>query len=316
MSTTILLGPATVHDDGRGDRALPRLTGPRRHGQLPAGRSARPTTPSSPADLDGRGVNLRLLPPDARRAGQGPSTSPRRRSRFRDRMDELRAFYGIRLQAAIDAVYAVAPPHVAARRRPGRRARPRSRPCATSTGWYAGELDRAVPLDAEPPRAPRRERRHRAGTAARSARSSTSARRVVIAGGNVAHPAADAAASSTSTLRPEQPVVAWSAGAMALTDQVVLFHDFAPQGVTAAEVLRPRARPGAAASSPCRTPGGACSSTTATGCRSWRGGSPSAGCLLLDDGAVVRFRRRRDRPARGRPRHRRHRPRRRVVGAA
>ena len=35
------------------------------------------------------------------------------------------------------------------------------------------------------------------------------------------------------------PVIAWSAGAMALTDRIVLFHDRTPQGPSAAEILAP-----------------------------------------------------------------------------
>jgi hypothetical protein len=40
-------------------------------------------------------------------------------------------------------------------------------------------------------------------------------------------------------LRPHLPrtVLAWSAGAMVLCDQVVLFHDFVPHGVAQTEVL-------------------------------------------------------------------------------
>jgi hypothetical protein len=40
-------------------------------------------------------------------------------------------------------------------------------------------------------------------------------------------------------VRPHVPptVIAWSAGAMALTDRVVLFHDFVPHGVAQTEVL-------------------------------------------------------------------------------
>jgi hypothetical protein len=37
-------------------------------------------------------------------------------------------------------------------------------------------------------------------------------------------------------VRDDLPVIAWSAGAMALTDKVVLFHDHAPQGSHEAEV--------------------------------------------------------------------------------
>jgi hypothetical protein len=35
----------------------------------------------------------------------------------------------------------------------------------------------------------------------------------------------------------QAPVIAWSAGAMALTDRIVLFHDRTPQGPTPPEVL-------------------------------------------------------------------------------
>jgi hypothetical protein len=35
------------------------------------------------------------------------------------------------------------------------------------------------------------------------------------------------------------PVIAWSAGAMALTERIVLFHDRTPQGPAAAEILEP-----------------------------------------------------------------------------
>ncbi|HEY7007962.1 MAG TPA: hypothetical protein VH395_03420 [Jatrophihabitantaceae bacterium] len=38
------------------------------------------------------------------------------------------------------------------------------------------------------------------------------------------------------------PVIAWSAGAMALTDRIVLFHDRTPQGRTPAEILAPGTR--------------------------------------------------------------------------
>jgi hypothetical protein len=38
-------------------------------------------------------------------------------------------------------------------------------------------------------------------------------------------------------ISPEVPVIAWSAGAMVLTDEMVLFHDHTPHGVTADEVF-------------------------------------------------------------------------------
>ena len=58
---------------------------------------------------------------------------------------------------------------------------------------------------------------------------------VVVAGGNVRTLMRTLRVFDVA-FRPEQAVVAWSAGAMALTDAVVLFHDFTPHGVTEAEL--------------------------------------------------------------------------------
>ncbi|HEX2848899.1 MAG TPA: hypothetical protein VHN98_00015, partial [Acidimicrobiales bacterium] len=58
---------------------------------------------------------------------------------------------------------------------------------------------------------------------------------VVIAGGNV-RALLETLGFFEVALRPEQTVVAWSVSAIAPADQVVLFHDFTPHGVTAAEV--------------------------------------------------------------------------------
>ncbi len=60
-----------------------------------------------------------------------------------------------------------------------------------------------------------------------------------------------------------QVVIAWSAGAMALSERVVLFHDFVPHGVAQTEVFergarrgsRSRAAPAHASSAACRRPG-------------------------------------------------------------
>ena len=206
-------------------------------------------------------------PPDVDVLDQGRARSPRPRWPSATGTTSCARFYGIRLQAAIDA---------RARRSPHRTSlhaigaasaleSTRSRRVRDVDDWYAGELDDALPLDARAT-APLDESGaigwHRGEI---GATCSTSARAVVIAGGHVGTLLRTLRLFDV-TIRRELPVVAWSAGAMALTDQVVLFHDFAPHGVTAAEVLRPRARPGAAASSPCRTPSGACGSTTTSGC--------------------------------------------------
>ena len=101
MSTTILLGPQRFTTTvGSTVRALD-LTG--RIAMVNSGWEERESDDAELAGhLDGRGVNLRLhhrmldvLSKDKHVAAAVLT--------FRDRMDELRAFYGIRLQAAIDA---------------------------------------------------------------------------------------------------------------------------------------------------------------------------------------------------------------------
>lgn len=58
-----------------------------------------------------------------------------------------------------------------------------------------------------------------------------------IAGGHVASLLNRLRLFGIARLLGEQPVFAWSAGAMAIADRVVLFHDNPPQGPGAAEVL-------------------------------------------------------------------------------
>jgi hypothetical protein len=60
---------------------------------------------------------------------------------------------------------------------------------------------------------------------------------LAIAGGHVAVLLNRLRLFGVLDLAPHLPVVAWSAGAMALTERVVLFHDDPPQGAGNAEVL-------------------------------------------------------------------------------
>ena len=60
---------------------------------------------------------------------------------------------------------------------------------------------------------------------------------LLIAGGHVAVVLNRLRLFGILELAAELPVVAWSAGAMALTDRVVLFHDSPPQGAGNAEIL-------------------------------------------------------------------------------
>ncbi len=61
---------------------------------------------------------------------------------------------------------------------------------------------------------------------------------VFIAGGHVAIILNRLKIFGILEIRPDLPIVAWSGGAMALSEQVVFFHDSPPQGPGDAEVLR------------------------------------------------------------------------------
>jgi peptidase E len=60
---------------------------------------------------------------------------------------------------------------------------------------------------------------------------------VLIAGGHVAVLLNRIRLFRLGELLAQKPVIAWSAGAMALSDRIVLFHQKAPQGKSDAEVL-------------------------------------------------------------------------------
>jgi cyanophycinase-like exopeptidase len=230
MSTTILLGPQRFTTTvGSTVRSL-GVTG--RIAMVNSGWEERESDDAELAGhLDGRGVNLRLhhrmldvLTKDAHFAAAALA--------FRDRMDELRAFYGIRLQAATDAVHAVA--HRTSIHAVGPIAEEAALEAVREVDrWYAAEL--ADLYGSVRATAPRDESGiigwHRGEIGA----VLDECEAVVVAGGNVRTLLRTLRVFDVA-LRPEQAVVAWSAGAMALTDQVVLFHDFTPHGVTAAVV--------------------------------------------------------------------------------
>jgi hypothetical protein len=76
-------------------------------------------------------------------------------------------------------------------------------------------------------------RRHRESIAEELERASA----LAIAGGHVAVLLNRLRLFDILDLEPELPVIAWSAGAMALSERVVLFHDSPPQGPGDAEVF-------------------------------------------------------------------------------
>lgn len=158
---------------------------------------------------------------------------------FRDHHDALLSLYRLRLHHAMDGLYAVV--------RRSREAEARTGGAHTAYGavddaveavrhvdaWYGAqlknlyaELDAAAPLDSSGVIA-----WHRGEIEAALADCAA----LVVTGGHVG--------TLLRALRlfairvPETlPVIAWSAGAMALTERVVLFHDHGPEGATEAEV--------------------------------------------------------------------------------
>lgn len=180
--------------------------------------------------LQGRGRNLRLfhrlvdtLAKDRYFAAEALS--------FRDRHDELRAFYGIRLQGAVDTVAAVA--HRTSLQSMG----PIAEAAAVETvrdvdRWYSAELAAMyAEIFGSSVQSSETIGWHRGEIAALLDECEA----VVMPGGNV-RALLRTLHLFEVRLPPEKPVIAWSAGAMALTDEVVLFHDFGSSGVTVPEV--------------------------------------------------------------------------------
>lgn len=154
---------------------------------------------------------------------------------FRDRHDELLDFYRIRLSHALSAVYACQ--RRTSRRGIGALAEVDAIDTVRAVdGWYLEQLD-SIYGDFDE-RAGREDSEligwHRGEIGA----ILDSAAAVVLPGGHVGV-LLRALRLFEVRLPPDTPVLAWSAGAMALTDAVVLFHDFSPQGSGAAELHGP-----------------------------------------------------------------------------
>ena len=230
MATTVLLGPQRfMTTAGTTLRAL-EVEGP--VATITAGWEEREDQDEELGQvLDGRGRNLRLyhrmfdvLAKDERFAAAALA--------FRDRHDELQSFYRLRLEGALQSVYAVQ-----------RRSSAHGTAEAALTDaiaavrrlddWYSAELKTLYrEIDAQ---APATESEviawHRGELAGMLADSAA----LVITGGHVGM-LLRALRMFALPIAEELPVIAWSAGAMALTSKVVLFHDYAPQGSHEAEV--------------------------------------------------------------------------------
>ncbi|MDF2144528.1 Type 1 glutamine amidotransferase-like domain-containing protein [Knoellia sp. p5-6-4] len=230
MATTVLLGPQRfMTTAGSTLRAL-EVQGP--VATITAGWEEREDQDDELNQvLDGRGRNLRLYHRmfDVLDKDDGFAAAA---LAFRDRHDELQSFYRLRLDIAMQGVYAV-----------------QRRTSAHGTGavaladaveavrrldeWYSARLkDLYRELDAQTSAAESEviswHRGELAGMLADSAA-------LVITGGHVGT-LLRALRLFALPIGEDLPVIAWSAGAMALTDKVVLFHDHAPQGSHEAEV--------------------------------------------------------------------------------
>jgi hypothetical protein len=151
---------------------------------------------------------------------------------YRDAVDELAGIYSVRLQRALDSVYSVQ----------RRSLRPALAESALADGvrvvqsidrWYLDTIDQlegdlrssAQAEESEPVQ------RHRAEVA----EAIESAGALAIAGGHVG--LLLQCLKLFDVVPPaELPVVAWSAGAMSLTERVVLYNDVGPSGVVGSEV--------------------------------------------------------------------------------
>lgn len=160
-------------------------------------------------------------------------------SRFRDRHDELTGLYRIRLDHAMNGVYAVQhqiPSHPA---RAHQSAAYRALHDAVAgvraiDQWYVAELDRLY-LELEVEGGVNTSEVigwHRAEI--RTLQNDCVA--WVLPGGNI-RTLMSVLRLFAVTIPPEVPVVGWSAGAMALTERIAIFHDYGPDGARETELF-------------------------------------------------------------------------------
>jgi hypothetical protein len=228
--TTVLLGPQRFRTTVGGVIRTVAPEGP--VATVTAGwRDRESDTNELDATLEGRGRHLRLYGRLTDVLDSDPWFAEAALA-HRDAVDELAGIYSLRLQRALDSVYAV-------HRRPVRTDVATS---AESDGvrvvqsidqWYIdavdqlhGELQAAAPPEESEPI-----QRHRAEVAQAVGEASA----IAIAGGHVGQLLRCLKLFQVN-LPPQLPVVAWSAGAMSLTERVVLYHDRGPRGVVGSEI--------------------------------------------------------------------------------
>jgi hypothetical protein len=150
----------------------------------------------------------------------------------RDAVDELAGIYSLRLQRALDSVYAVQRRTVRTDLAAGALA-DGIRVVQSIDRWYLDAVDQlhGELSTAAPPQESEPIQRHRAEVAEAVQQASV----IAIAGGHVGVLLRCLKLFEVD-LPPRLPVVAWSAGAMSLTERVVLYHDRGPGGVVGSEV--------------------------------------------------------------------------------
>ena len=183
--------------------------------------------------LGSRSVNLDLYERARRVLDADPTLGVAYRER-QDRLRQMQELYRLRLGHAMAATYALFhraedPPILVAERASAIEAvRTLDRiHLERVRGVYAEFEERWRPLERD---AIRRERRAIAQAMAPCAA-------VAIAGGHVAILINRLRLFDLPSLLEDRPLVAWSAGAMAVSERIVLFHDFTAQGAQHAEVL-------------------------------------------------------------------------------
>jgi hypothetical protein len=151
-----------------------------------------------------------------------------------DRLKELQGLYRLRLQPAVESARQL----LARQGDPAMLDPEREAAIATVRAIDAHHLERLRGLLAEweerwrPASRPAVTRHRR-----QILRQLSRCQGVLVAGGHVAVLLNRIRLFDLQSLLAARPVVAWSAGAMVLAEQVVVFHDSPPQGASAAEVL-------------------------------------------------------------------------------
>ncbi len=185
------------------------------------------------AHVGGRTVNLRLHA----RADDVFRTDPELHTAHRERQDLLRLrqdFYRIRLEHALEAERIIrqrsAPPAILAEE-----AQASIESIRDLDAWHLAQCERIHrEFDARWSLATRPSiAKHRREIAEMVADCDA----IAIAGGHVATLVNRLSLFAIKTLVKGRIVFAWSGGAMAISERVVLFHDFPPQGPGASEVL-------------------------------------------------------------------------------